>query len=335
MTTQVESTKAVIESTLVEVQFNNQTLLATLVDGVPYVAIKPICENLGVSWNGQFERINRHPVLSECIRMIRTTCLGIDGKSYNIEMVTLPLSKLNGWMFGIDANRVNKKAQDAVILYQEKCFDVLADYFLPKAPDAPLVLKNVITSMPGAPAKLLDTDIHHVPIGEAFNVEQKINAIILNGEVHVSTFSLCSNGKYTKEQTNKKLLKNPRFKKQFTYSHVDTKHDAYQLETIPLYLVDEYLFEIEGGVSQTIILFRKEATNKLKAYFTGENKPDPVEFLLNDFTKRTREITAIAQIQVNCEIDEMRDELVSAMKAVKRVADSFTDLTNKLPAYCA
>lgn len=113
---------------IISVPFHNDTLTATLVNSVPYVAIKPICEKLGIDWNGQYQRILRHPVLKSTMCMIHT--VAADGKIRELSM--LPINKLNGWLFGIDANRVKKESQQEVILYQEECFDVLAKHFLPK-----------------------------------------------------------------------------------------------------------------------------------------------------------------------------------------------------------
>ena len=115
-------------SDLTTVQFHDQTLLATLVDGVPYVALNPICENIGLAWNGQLERIKRHSVLNSTMRVIRM--VAADGK--NREVAVLPLSKLNGWLFGVDVERVKPEIKDLVIAYQEECFDVLANHFMPK-----------------------------------------------------------------------------------------------------------------------------------------------------------------------------------------------------------
>lgn len=44
---------------LTSIDFHGQTLLATIQDNVVYTALKPICENIGLSWNAQFERIKR------------------------------------------------------------------------------------------------------------------------------------------------------------------------------------------------------------------------------------------------------------------------------------
>lgn len=55
------------------------------------------------------------------------TVVAEDGKKR--EMTCLPLDMLNGWLFGIDANRVKPEIKDKVIAYQRECFKVLADHF--------------------------------------------------------------------------------------------------------------------------------------------------------------------------------------------------------------
>ena len=45
--------------------------------------------------------------------------------------VCLPLSMLNGWLFGVDVNRVKEEIKPKLIRYQEECFDVLAKHFMP------------------------------------------------------------------------------------------------------------------------------------------------------------------------------------------------------------
>ena len=136
-----------MNSTLVAVNFNNQTLTATLVNEIPHVALKPICENLGIDWEAQRKRIERHPVLNQVTSMIKATCLGKDGKSYFVEMLMMPIKYLNGWLFGIDSTRVKAEAKDAVIKYQEECFDVLANHFMPK--------RNGLVDLPTATPKTI------------------------------------------------------------------------------------------------------------------------------------------------------------------------------------
>lgn len=112
-------------TTLAAVEFHGATLVTTLVDGVPHVALKPLAEAIGLDWNGQYQRATRDPVLSSVMCVTHTT--GGDGKRY--EMTCLPLKHLNGWLFGVDANRVAPEVRDRLIEYQRECYDVLADYW--------------------------------------------------------------------------------------------------------------------------------------------------------------------------------------------------------------
>lgn len=97
-------------------------------DGI-FVALKPICDAIGLSWRGQNERVLRDAVLSSVARMTRAT--GADGKQY--EMLSLPLDVLNGWLFGVDANRVNPELKETVIAYQRECYRALDAHFRGKA----------------------------------------------------------------------------------------------------------------------------------------------------------------------------------------------------------
>lgn len=54
MTTQIQT-----------IQFNHQSLVTFEQNGTHYTAMKPICENIGLCWDGQRQRIQRDEVLSE------------------------------------------------------------------------------------------------------------------------------------------------------------------------------------------------------------------------------------------------------------------------------
>ena len=76
------------------INFNNQQLLTVEKDGVKYVAVKPICENLGLAWGAQFVKIKENQILNESISIIEM--VAEDGK--NREMVCLPIDMINGWI---------------------------------------------------------------------------------------------------------------------------------------------------------------------------------------------------------------------------------------------
>ena len=45
------------------------------------------------------------------------------------KVLTLPLTKLNGWLFGVGASRVKPEVRDKLVEYQAECFEVLNDYW--------------------------------------------------------------------------------------------------------------------------------------------------------------------------------------------------------------
>lgn len=109
------------------IQFYNQEIQVLNYEGKPYVAMKPICENIGLSWSGQQDRIRRNEALKQGRRMIRVPSEG----GYQ-EVLCLPLGYLNGWLFGIEINRVKPEIRDVLRLYQLECYDVLYNHFLPE-----------------------------------------------------------------------------------------------------------------------------------------------------------------------------------------------------------
>ena len=111
---------------LVTVDFHGQSILATTIEGKPYVAMKPIVENIGLQWEAQQKRIQRNPVLKAAMSMMDIPSAG------GVQQTTcLPLSMLNGWLFGVDVNRVREEIRPKLIRYQRECFEVLAQHFMP------------------------------------------------------------------------------------------------------------------------------------------------------------------------------------------------------------
>jgi hypothetical protein len=103
----------------------NQVDILLIENGEKRVAIKPICEVLGVTIQGQLDKLKSDPILSSVIKLSLTT--GADGKQY--EMVTIPFKYVFGWLFRIDSRNVKEEAREAVLSYQVKCYDVLYSYF--------------------------------------------------------------------------------------------------------------------------------------------------------------------------------------------------------------
>ncbi|ENB0170903.1 phage antirepressor N-terminal domain-containing protein [Escherichia coli] len=106
------------------VPFNGQQIITAMAAGVAYVAMKPIVENLGMSWGTQQQKLMKQLDKFNCIHMNMVTA---DGKLR--KLLCLPLKKLNGWLFSINPEKVRADIRDKLIQYQEECFTVLHDYW--------------------------------------------------------------------------------------------------------------------------------------------------------------------------------------------------------------
>lgn len=94
------------------------------------VALRPICDALGLDWSRQLKLVKDDPVLSSTVDELPT--VGADGKPR--EMICLPLDYLNGWLFKISAKRYTGARRDAIIRYQRECYRVLAEHFMSQSP---------------------------------------------------------------------------------------------------------------------------------------------------------------------------------------------------------
>ncbi|HEX6384788.1 MAG TPA: phage antirepressor N-terminal domain-containing protein [Anaerolineae bacterium] len=76
-----------------------------------FVADRPICDFLGVSWTGQRRRINRDPVLSQEIKRVNVTFTDSRHEAMLREVLCLPLDFLNGFLFGLNPTRAKEEVR--------------------------------------------------------------------------------------------------------------------------------------------------------------------------------------------------------------------------------
>ncbi|MCG9094979.1 phage antirepressor N-terminal domain-containing protein [Laribacter hongkongensis] len=130
---------------LATVDFHGTPLtVITTQEGERLVAMRPICEAIGLQWNGQFERIKRDDVLSTCVVMTTTQMPGDNQKR---ELTCLPLDYLNGWLFGIDTNRCRAEIRPRLIEYKRECYQALAAYWMDSKPARRAVKGNAPTDV--------------------------------------------------------------------------------------------------------------------------------------------------------------------------------------------
>ena len=94
-------------------------------DGKPWISVRSVCQAIGVAYNSQWARI-RGDERFMCYDIITHDTIG-----RSQEMFCIPLEQLNGWLFSIQPNRVREDIRPNLIRYQQECFQVLYNHFMP------------------------------------------------------------------------------------------------------------------------------------------------------------------------------------------------------------
>lgn len=108
---------------IIPVTFHGDTLALVDHEGEPFVAMKPMVENMGLAWQSQHIKLSDK--FGATITIIVT--VGEDGKQR--EMLCLPLRKLPAWLYSITPSKVKPELRDKIVSYQEECDDVLWKYW--------------------------------------------------------------------------------------------------------------------------------------------------------------------------------------------------------------
>lgn len=111
------------------IKVNSQDILIFTEGHEKYVAIKPICEAIGVDYDKQLERINRDEILNQLTPIWGAT--GTDGKTYKMRVISLRY--VFGWLFTININKVKPEIKEAMIKYKMECYNALFDMFTKRA----------------------------------------------------------------------------------------------------------------------------------------------------------------------------------------------------------
>lgn len=111
-----------------QVIFYEDRILAVQVgSGEVYIPVRHLCDLLGISYQGQIDRIRRDPVLSKYEAQIGIVDEQRGGGSQATNC--LALKYVPGWLFGINASRVREAVRAKLLLYQEQVYDVIWQAF--------------------------------------------------------------------------------------------------------------------------------------------------------------------------------------------------------------
>lgn len=127
-----------MESTEI-VKFNDVDIECPKNDSEIYVAVRPICQALGIAPNGQIEQLKKGlngMSTDNCICL----SVGMDGKQR--EMFCLNLKDVLFWLLYIDVERVNESARENLTRYKIECRDVLYNHFIGCNQSRANILKN-------------------------------------------------------------------------------------------------------------------------------------------------------------------------------------------------
>jgi len=100
-------------------EFNGKSIHFLAVDGVYWIALKPICEALNVDYIRQFKNLQEDEILSELLS--EQTMVAADGKMR--KMVCLPEFFIYGYIFSIQS--ASKELQ----AYKLECYRILYEHF--------------------------------------------------------------------------------------------------------------------------------------------------------------------------------------------------------------
>lgn len=112
-------------STATAVAKINNVNIVVIENGEQRIAVKPICEALGINFSSQLQKLKSDPILSSTVVLSAT--VGADEKDR--EMVTIPFKLVFGWLFRIDSRNVGEGAKESVEKYQMECYNALYDHF--------------------------------------------------------------------------------------------------------------------------------------------------------------------------------------------------------------
>ncbi len=157
-----------------DIDFYGESITALVVAGDPepeiFVALRPLCDYLGLSWSGQFERVKRDPVLGAALQFVRVT--RTNGSAGDPNTLCLPLEYLPGWLFGISVARVRPELQEKITRYRRECFRVLWRSFQADALAA--LGRRGQTSVPASPDTAQLVHIRELGLAVAQMADQQL-----------------------------------------------------------------------------------------------------------------------------------------------------------------
>lgn len=122
------------------VKVHETTIECPYHEGEYYVAVRSVCQALGIDYRKQFERIKSDPILGDAVTHTVTTSDASGNRKQ--PMFCLQLKYVYGWLFSIETGKVNARARETFINYKRECYETLYKHFSGKSTERQDVLKE-------------------------------------------------------------------------------------------------------------------------------------------------------------------------------------------------
>lgn len=112
-------------NTVATIPFHGTNILAVEVDGKPHVALRQVCETLGLDWSAQHRRLKRQPWAS-----IAVTATQVPGDKQSRDTTLVDRQTFTMWLATVETSRLKSdSARELLIAFQREAADVLDRYF--------------------------------------------------------------------------------------------------------------------------------------------------------------------------------------------------------------
>lgn len=105
------------------VSFHGDTIFCIDYHGEPFTPMKPIVENMGMDWAGQFSKLRSNQARWGIENISIPTESGVQ------EMVSMPVRKLPAYLASINPRKVRAELRQKIELYQNESDNALWDYW--------------------------------------------------------------------------------------------------------------------------------------------------------------------------------------------------------------
>lgn len=164
------------------IPFHGSALRVREVDGQVWVAVKPICEHLGIAWQPQLAKLSSDAKFS-CNDIVITAA---DGKNYST--TCLPQDQLLGWLYTINANKIKVESRPLLLAYQKETTRAISDYWTKGAavrPSAAAPVQEADSMLAMFEMSLNAMKEQRAQLGQLAlktdAIEQKLNTLPING----------------------------------------------------------------------------------------------------------------------------------------------------------